>query len=183
MVRKASPRNRVKKVTTEVRSVSTTHLAQLLAVVVNERQNDRGAHLPHVEFAYNNEIHIGDIPRLPRSVFDCPTRDRQIEAPGIARRRALNLVPGYNALMTSRVERNNPSLLDAINELPSVICWWLCLGLQHYCHATVRQGADKDTIIIVGQVRKAKFSLSWTGPYKALPLVLPLPRIPQTTAC
>ncbi|CAB1113423.1 unnamed protein product [Ectocarpus sp. CCAP 1310/34] len=59
-------------------------MGQMLAVVVNEQQNDWDVHLPPVEFAYNNsvnqstgfapkEIHIGRIPRLPLSVFDHPT--------------------------------------------------------------------------------------------------------------
>jgi len=31
-------------------------MAQMLAMVVNEQQNDWDAHLPHVEFAYNNSV-------------------------------------------------------------------------------------------------------------------------------
>ena len=31
-------------------------MAQMLAMVVNERQDDWDAHLPHVEFAYNNTV-------------------------------------------------------------------------------------------------------------------------------
>ena len=34
-----------------------THtMAQMLAMVVNERQDDWDAHLPHVEIAYNNSV-------------------------------------------------------------------------------------------------------------------------------
>ena len=56
-------------------------MAQMLAMVCNEHQNDWDAHLPHVEYAYNNsvsaatgltsnEVHIGRLPRLPLVVFD-----------------------------------------------------------------------------------------------------------------
>ena len=56
-------------------------MAQMLAMVVNERQDDWDLHLPHVEFAYNNsvsaaaglapnEVHMGRLPRLPLAVFD-----------------------------------------------------------------------------------------------------------------
>ena len=48
-------------------------MAQMPAMVVNERQDDWGLHLPHVEFAYNNsfsaatgltpdEVHMGRLP-------------------------------------------------------------------------------------------------------------------------
>ena len=51
-------------------------MAQMLAMVCNEHQNDWDYHLPHVEYAYNNsvsaatglapnEVHIGRLPRLP----------------------------------------------------------------------------------------------------------------------
>ena len=96
-------------------------MAQMLAVAVNEQQNDWDVHLPHVEFAYNNsvnqstglapnEIHMGRIPRLPLSVFDHPSvgghqsldRD-QLEYCNLAvdrQRRAYDLVREYNALKT-----------------------------------------------------------------------------------
>ena len=56
-------------------------MAQMLAMVVNERQGDWDLHLPHVELSYNdsvsaatglapNEVHMGRLPRLPRAVFD-----------------------------------------------------------------------------------------------------------------
>ena len=56
-------------------------MAQMLAMVCNEHQNDWDVHLPHVEYAYNNsvsaatglapnEVHIGRLPRLPLTVFD-----------------------------------------------------------------------------------------------------------------
>ena len=56
-------------------------MAQMLAMVCNEHQNDWDVHLPHVEYAYTNsvsaatglapnEVHIGRLPRLPLTVFD-----------------------------------------------------------------------------------------------------------------
>ena len=54
-------------------------MAQMLAMVVNERQ-DWDLQPLHVEFAYNNsvsaatslapnEVHMGRLPRLPRTIF------------------------------------------------------------------------------------------------------------------
>ena len=56
-------------------------MAQMLAMVVNELQDDRDVQLPHVKFAYNNsigaatglepnEVHMGRLPRLPQTVFE-----------------------------------------------------------------------------------------------------------------
>ena len=56
-------------------------MAQMLAIVVNERQDDWDFHLPHVEFAYNNsvrsamslapnEVQMGRLQRLPQAIFD-----------------------------------------------------------------------------------------------------------------
>ena len=56
-------------------------MAQMLAMVVNELQNNCGEQLPHVEFAYNNsvsattglapnEVHMGRLPRLPLTSFE-----------------------------------------------------------------------------------------------------------------
>ena len=56
-------------------------MAQMLAMVVNERQDEWDLHLPHAEFACNNpvsaatglasnEVHMGRLPRLPLTVFD-----------------------------------------------------------------------------------------------------------------
>lgn len=58
-------------------------MAQMLAMVVNERQDDWDVHLPHVEFAYNNsvsaatglgpnEVHMNRLPRLPMTVLEHP---------------------------------------------------------------------------------------------------------------
>ena len=58
-------------------------VAQILAMVVNERQDDSDAHLPHVKFVCNNsvsaaiglapsEVHMNRLPRLPLPVFEHP---------------------------------------------------------------------------------------------------------------
>ena len=55
----------------------------MFAMVGNKLQNDCDAHLPHVEFAYNNcvsaatglapnEVHMNRLPRLPLTVFEHP---------------------------------------------------------------------------------------------------------------
>ena len=75
-------------------------MAQMLAMVVNERQDDWDAELPLVEFAYNisvsaatglasNEVHMGRLPRLPLPIFE-----RRTSALSDALRQVLNFVVG-----------------------------------------------------------------------------------------
>lgn len=55
-------------------------MAQMLAMVVNERQDVWNVHLPHMELPYNsasattelasNEVHMNRLPRLPFIVFE-----------------------------------------------------------------------------------------------------------------
>ena len=58
-------------------------MAQMPAMVVNERQDDWDAYSPYVTFAYNNsisastglipnEVHMNRLPRFPLTVFDPP---------------------------------------------------------------------------------------------------------------
>ena len=65
-----------------VKGVNHT-MAQMLVMVVNERQDNLDVHLPHVEFAYNNTVsaatglapkgvHMNGLPRLPLTVFERP---------------------------------------------------------------------------------------------------------------
>ena len=104
-------------------------MAQMLAIVCNEHQNDWDVHLPHVEYAYKNsvsaatglapdQVHIGRLPRLPLTVFersydsahqslDCDqlaycdlARDRQ--------RRAYEIVREQHALTIARVNGRTP---------------------------------------------------------------------------
>ena len=60
-------------------------MAQMLAMVINELQNNWDEQLPHVKYAYNksvsaatglapNEVHMGRLPRLPLTIFE-RTRD------------------------------------------------------------------------------------------------------------
>ena len=115
-------------------------MAQMLAMVVNERQDDWDLHLSHVEFAYNNSVsaatglapndfRMGRLPRLPLTVFDragvvghqslardhlayCDlTTDRQKRANGIAR--------AHHALTVSRVNRRNSALAEALRPAPN----------------------------------------------------------------
>lgn len=115
-------------------------MAQMLAMVVNERQDDWDVHLPHVEFAYNNsvnaatglapnEVHINRLPRLPMTVIehqyarDHQSLDRdQLEYCDLAadrqQRRSYELVREEHLLSVSRIERRNSVLLDALHKLP-----------------------------------------------------------------
>ena len=58
-------------------------MAQMLAMVVNELQNNWDVQLPQVEFAYNNSVsaatglapnkaHMGRLPRLPLTILNAP---------------------------------------------------------------------------------------------------------------
>ena len=110
-------------------------MAQMLAMVVNEQQNEWDAHLPHVEFAYNNsvsvaiglapnEVHMDRLPRLPLTVFEHPyarghrsLARGQIEYVGLAadrQRRSYALVREQHALNVARVERRNSALSDGL---------------------------------------------------------------------
>jgi hypothetical protein len=165
-------------------------MAQMLAMVVNERQDDWDIHLPHVEFAYNNsvsaatglapnEVHMARLPRFPLTVFDniyarghqSLARD-QLEYCNLAaerQRRSYELVREQHALTVSRMERRNSTLSDALHKLPVYATGgWVWV---YNSAATIRQGsrlgakarADADT-----QVLKEKLSLNWTGPFKIL---------------
>ena len=111
-------------------------MTQILAMVVNERQDDRDLQLPHVEFAYNSSVSattglpprdddMGRLPRLPLTVLGCPglaglhrlsrnhlaycdlPNDRQQRVNDIVRRH-------HHALTVSRVNHQNSALDDAM---------------------------------------------------------------------
>lgn len=79
---------KIKKVTTSAHHPQTSGgmervnhtMVHMLAVVVNEEQNDWDVNFPHVEFAYNNSVNQATglapnetkIPQLPLSVIDHP---------------------------------------------------------------------------------------------------------------
>ena len=114
-------------------------MAQMLAMVCNEDQNDWDVHLPHVEYAYNNSVsaatglapngvHIGRLPRLPLTVFDrsygCAHQnlDRdQLAYCDLARerqQRTYELVREQHALTVARVNGRNSALSDALLRRP-----------------------------------------------------------------
>ena len=116
-------------------------IAQMLAMVVNERQDDWDLHLPHLEFAYNksvsaatgiapNEVHMGRLPRLLLTVFD---RTGVVGHQSLAhdhlaccdlvtdrQQRANDIVQAHHALTVSRVNRRNSALADALRPAPNL---------------------------------------------------------------
>ena len=102
----------------------------MLAMGVNNRQDDWDAQLPHVEFAYNNsvsavtgltpnEVHTGRLRRLLLNIFDRSAvaghqslvRDHLAYCDLSSERqtRANDKVRELHALKNSRVERRNSS--------------------------------------------------------------------------
>ena len=115
-------------------------MAQILAMVVNELQDDWDLHLPHVEFAYNNsvsaatglapdEVHMGRLPRLPLTIFDRTgvmghhslVRDHlaYCDLATDRQKRANDIVRPHHALTVSRVNRRNSVLADALRPAPN----------------------------------------------------------------
>ena len=114
-------------------------MAQMLAMLVNELQNNRDVQLPHVEFGYNNsvsaatslapnEVHMGRLPHLPLTIFE---RTGVFGHQSLARdhlaycdlatdrqQRAYDIVREHHALTVSRVERRNGALSDALYAVP-----------------------------------------------------------------
>ena len=159
-------------------------MAQMLAVVVNERQDDRDLHLPHLEFAYNNsvsaatglapnEAHMGRLLRLPLTAFD---RTGVVEHQSLARdhlaycdlatnrqKHANDIVRAHHALTVYRVNRRNPALADALRPAPNFTTggWvWVYNSVS-----TIRQGVKANTD---AKLLKAELALNWTDPYKIL---------------
>ena len=139
-------------------------MAQMLTVVVNERQDDWDALLPHVKFAYNisvsaatglapNEAHMNRLPRLPLTVVEYPharghkslARDQPeyVDLAADRQRRSYALVREQHALNITRVERRISALSDGLKQLPTytVGCWvWV-----YNTAATIWQGANAGT--------------------------------------
>ena len=137
-------------------------MAQMLAMVVNEGQDDWDLQLPHVEFAYNNsiseatdlapnEVHMGRLPRLPLTVFE---RTRVAGHQSLARdhlvycnlatdqqQRANDIVSIHHALTVSRVNRRNSALTDALRPTPKFAVSGLGMGVQlSFHHPPGREG-------------------------------------------
>ena len=118
-------------------------MAQMLAMVCNEHQNDWYVRLPHVEYAYNNsvsaatdhtpkEVHLGRLPRLPFTVFDRSyggahqslNRD-QLTYCSLARerqQRAYELVREQHALAVARINSRNSALPIRRPHPPPQVC-------------------------------------------------------------
>ena len=158
-------------------------MAQMLAMLVNERQNDWDAQLPHVEFAYNNsvsaatgllpnEVHMGRLPRLPLTIFD---RSGVTDHQSLARDHLAYCDLNANSASTISFARcmplqfpvwnGNSALPDALRQAPNFVVSnlvWL-----HNTASTIRQGAKDGTD---AKVFKTKIALNWTGPYNILAL-------------
>ena len=159
-------------------------VAQMLALVVNERQDDWYLHLPHVKFAHNNsvsaatglapnEVHMGRLPRSPLTVFDRTgvvghqslTRDHLVyyDLATDRQKRANDIVRAHHALTVSRVNRINSALADALRPAPNFATGgWACM---YNSASTIRQGVKANAD---AKVLKAKLALNWTGPSKIL---------------
>ena len=111
----------------------------MLAMVVNERQDNWDLRLPHSEFAYNNsvnaatglapnEVHMRSLPCLPLTVFERTgvTRHQSLARDHVAycdlvtdrQQRANDIVRKHHALTVSRVNRQNFALADALRPAP-----------------------------------------------------------------
>ena len=159
-------------------------MAQMLAMICNEHQNDWDAHIPRVEYAYNNsvsaatglapnEVHIGRLPHLPLTVFDRSyggghqSLDRDhLAYSDLARERqqhAYELVREQHALTVARVKGRNSTLSDALLCRPKYVAGgWVWV---YNTAATIRQGLHKG---VDNKVLKEKLPLNWTGPFKII---------------
>ena len=154
-------------------------MAQMLAMVVNERQDDWDLHLPHVEFGYSAtdmapiEVYMGRLPRLHLTVFDYTgvVGHQSLACDHLAycdlatdrQKRANDIVRAHHALTVSRVNRRNSALADALRPSPNFASggWaWVYKSASTIC-----QGVKANTD---AKVLKAKLVLIWTGPYKIL---------------
>ena len=136
----------------------------MLAMVVNERQDDRDLHLPHVEFAYNNsvsattdlapnEVHMDRLPRLPLTVFDRTgvvghdilPRDHlaYFDLATNRQKHANDIVRAHHALTVSRLNRRKSALAGALRPAPNVtVGGWAWV---YNCAITIRHGVKANT--------------------------------------
>ena len=140
----------------------------MLAMVCNEHQNDWDAHLPHVEYAYNNsvnaatglapnEVHIRRLPRPPLAVFDrSHGRARQgLDRDHLAycdlarerQQRDYELVREQHALTTARINGRNSTLSDALLSRPKYDAggWVWVYNTAATTRQGLRKGADKQS--------------------------------------
>ena len=151
-------------------------MVQMLAVVVNERQDNWDLHLPHVEFPYNDsvsagtglaldDVHMGRLPRLPITVFDRTgvvghqrlTQDHLAccDLATVRQKRANVIVRAYHGLTVSCVNRSNSALADALRPAPNFAAGGL--AWVYNFASTIRQGVKANTDV---KVLKAKLALN-----------------------
>ena len=151
-------------------------MQQMLAMVVNERQDDWDLHLPHVELAYinsvsaatglaPNDVHMGRLPRITLTVFD---RTGVVGHQSLARnhlaycdlaidrqKRVNDIVRTHHALTVSRVNHRNSALADALRQAPNfTVGGWAWI---YSSASTIRQGVKANTD---AKVLKAKHALN-----------------------
>ena len=149
-------------------------MAQMLAMVCNERQDVWDVHLPHVEYAYNNsvgaatglapnEVNIGRLPRLPLTVFDRSYGGAHQDLDRERQQCAYELVRDQHALTVARVNGRNSALSDALLRRPKYTAggWVWVYNIAAIIRQGLRKGADN-------KVLKEKLSLNWTGPFKII---------------
>ena len=159
-------------------------MAQMPAMVVNQRQDDWDVQLLQVEFAYNNsvsaatglapnEVYMGRLPRLPLTILDrsgdaghqslAHDHFAYCDLASERQQRANDIVRKMHALTVSRVECRNSALPEVSRQVPnSVVGNWVW---QYFTTSFICQGAKAGTD---AKVLKTKFALTWTGPYKIL---------------
>ena len=164
-------------------------MAQMLAMVVNELQNNWDVQLPHVEFAYNNsvsaatglapnEVHMGRVPRLTVTIFERTgvaghqslTRDHlaYCDLATDRQQRACDIVREHHALTVSRVERRNSALSDALRAvLKFTVSGWVWV---YNTAATIHQ----DVKIRTARSSRPSSRLTGRAPTKSSQLV-PVP--------
>ena len=149
-----------------VERVSHT-MAQMLAMVCNEHQNDWDVHLPHVEYAYNdsvsaatglapNEVHIGRLPRFPLAVFDRShgvahqSLDRNhLDYCDLARERQLRARSRTARPHSCSHQRAQLHPLERAPGPTQIRSWRLDMGIQRSRHnptRTIRKGADNKVL-------------------------------------
>ncbi len=162
-------------------------MAQMLSMVVNERQSDWDKQLPHAESAYNNsvstatglapnEVHLGRLLRLPLTVIETVIERQgatghqslprdQLEYCDLARERqrlAYQLVREHHAISSSRLARVNKKVSDVFHKKPLFEAGSWVWVYNSVLTAQQSKSADEDRAL------KSKLSLNWTGPFKVL---------------
>ena len=128
-------------------------MAQMLAMIVNARQDNWNMHLPLVRFAYNNsvspatclapnEVHMGRLPQLSLSIVDCTgvAEHQSLASDHVAnsdlathrQKRANDIVCAHYALTVSPVNRRNSALTDDWRPYPNFVTGGWVMGV-HLC--------------------------------------------------